>query len=256
MVELLKKIVRVGNSAGVVLPKEWLNGLARIELVEKPLDIKKDTLEILSPYLEDLLGIYLVGSYARGEQDLESDVDIIAISRGIQKEIKEGKYNFSIYSLENIKATLEKNPLMILPRLLEAKPIFNSSLLKELKKPLLGRDSFQEFVESSKRIYAINNELFKIDKTLDENNIYSIILRLRGFYIASCLLKGKAYSKKGFKNFLIREEIKFEEVYDIYRKVKSGEQIKKTLSEPESLKLLNLLEKEVKSYGKKRKETN
>jgi site-specific recombinase XerD len=125
-----------------------------------------------------------------------------------------------------------------------------------LEKPVIERSTLQEFVESSKRIYKINEELFKIDRSLDENNIYSIILRLRGFYIAFCLLERKVYSKDGFKKFLIREGINFEEVYDIYRKVKSGEKIRKTLSESESLKLLNLLEKEVKSYGEKRKETD
>ena len=66
--ELVRKIVRVGNSAGVVLPREWLNGTAKVELVRKPLDIKGDILKILEPYLEDISGIYLVGSYARGEQ--------------------------------------------------------------------------------------------------------------------------------------------------------------------------------------------
>ena len=55
--ELIKPIVRVGNSAGIVLPREWLNGKAKVELIEKPIDIKRDILEILEPYLEDVVGI-------------------------------------------------------------------------------------------------------------------------------------------------------------------------------------------------------
>ena len=39
--ELIKPIVRMGNSACVLLPKAWVDGKARVELIEKPIDIKK-----------------------------------------------------------------------------------------------------------------------------------------------------------------------------------------------------------------------
>ena len=66
--ELVRKIVRVGNSSGVVLPIEWLNGTAKVELIRKPLNIKKDILEIIDTFLKNVLGVYLTGSYARGEE--------------------------------------------------------------------------------------------------------------------------------------------------------------------------------------------
>ena len=69
--ELVRPIVRVGNSAGVILPREWLNGKAKIELIARPLDIKKEVFEILEDYFQDIIGIYLVGSYARNEQNDE-----------------------------------------------------------------------------------------------------------------------------------------------------------------------------------------
>ena len=250
MEKLVRRIVKVGNSAGVVLPREWLNGLAKVELIEEPLDIKKDIFEILSPYLEDLIGIYLVGSYARGEQDKESDVDVVAISKKTKKEIIEGKYNISIYTLDNIKRTLEKDPLIILPRLLEAKPLLNRSLLEELKKLKVNKNSFKEFIDSTKRAYSINKGFFDIDNSLDENNIYSIILRLRGFYIISCLIKEKNYSKKGLKRFLVSHGVDFKEAYDVYRKVKSDEDVRISLSSEKSLKLLNLLKEEIRKYDK------
>ena len=43
--ELIKQIVKVGNSAGVILPREWLNGKARIELIEKAIQFGKAMLE-------------------------------------------------------------------------------------------------------------------------------------------------------------------------------------------------------------------
>ena len=85
---LTKRIVKVGNSAGVVLPREWLDGTAKIELVRKPIDIKKDVFKIIDPYLEHILGIYLTGSYARGEESERSDVDILVITNNINKKMK------------------------------------------------------------------------------------------------------------------------------------------------------------------------
>ena len=80
--ELIKPIVKVGNSAGIILPKEWLNGKEKVELIETPKDIKKELLEVLDSYLPDIIGIYLTGSYARGEETPESDIDILVELNG------------------------------------------------------------------------------------------------------------------------------------------------------------------------------
>ena len=137
--ELIKPIVRVGNSAGVLLPKNWINGKARIELIEKPIDIKKDVLEILDPYLQNIEGIYLIGSYAREEQTKKSDVDILVITNKINKKIKKGKYEIILISKEKVESALEKNILPILPMLKEAKPLVNSSLIEKYKKTQLKK---------------------------------------------------------------------------------------------------------------------
>ena len=58
--ELIKSVVKVGNSAGVILPKEWLNATAKIKLVRKPVDLKKEILELLGQHLENICGIFLI----------------------------------------------------------------------------------------------------------------------------------------------------------------------------------------------------
>ena len=85
--ELLRNVSKWGNSAGVLLPREWMGNQVKIVLVDRTLEIKKEALSILYPYLEDILGIYLIGSYARGEQEKESDIDIIAVSKKTKKEM-------------------------------------------------------------------------------------------------------------------------------------------------------------------------
>ena len=90
--ELVKNTIRVGNSAGVLLPREWLGSQVRVIL--EPLNLDKEIVEILmrAKILGDVLGAYIVGSYARGEQTIESDIDVLVITGSINKKIKIGKY--------------------------------------------------------------------------------------------------------------------------------------------------------------------
>ena len=77
---LIRPIVRIGNSSGVVLPRSWLNQTACVELIiKKSSDIFQEIIEILKEEIEfsKIIGIYLVGSYGRSEETLTSDIDIL-----------------------------------------------------------------------------------------------------------------------------------------------------------------------------------
>ena len=78
--EILKTTTSWGNSAGVLLPREWKNKEVKVILIDRTLQIKKEIFDILNDYLSDIVGIYLVGSYARGEQIERSDVDVLVIT--------------------------------------------------------------------------------------------------------------------------------------------------------------------------------
>ena len=76
-----KLVQKFGNSGHIVLPKGYVG--KRIKFIAEPKtfnDIKSEILEILKPYFENILGIYLYGSYARNEQTIDSDVDILVIA--------------------------------------------------------------------------------------------------------------------------------------------------------------------------------
>lgn len=255
---LIKPIVKMGNSACVLLPKTWKDGKARVELIEKPLNFKKDLFEILNPYLEDIIGVCIVGSYARNEQTSDSDVDVIVISKDIKKEISYGKYNISIYPIENIKKTLDKNPIMIYPRLIEGKTIFNKSVLEELKDIKISKDQFREFIDETKNIIKINKEFIELDKLegdiLESDSvIYSVILRLRAIFLIKVVLSKKIYSKNLFKEWLIKEignKKNIEEVYSIYDAVRDNKKVKTKIDIILAERLLDLLRREVKKYAK------
>jgi len=85
----IKKTVKAGNSSAVILPRAWLNQEVRVELVKKSQEtILFDTINIAKKYMElkDIIGIYLAGSYARGEESKDSDIDILIISNNIDKD--------------------------------------------------------------------------------------------------------------------------------------------------------------------------
>ena len=228
MEKLIKHVVRIGNSAGVVLPKKWLNGEARVELIHKPINIKEDVLEILSPYLKNISGIYLTGSYARNEQTKKSDIDVLVIGSGIDKQIKKGKYNIIIISEEKIEEQNEKNALPVLPMLKEAKVILNAPLIKNYRKSKITKKNVKWHVETTKSALKLIREFLDMNKKINEKpgkgEIYSLILRLRTVYIINCLRKNKKWSKKELLS-LIKEISGSLKAYEAYENIKNNEKI-------------------------------
>ncbi len=126
--EFTKKAIKVGNSAGVLLPKAFLGSEVKIQVMEKPLDIKKDALEILEKYFEDILGIYLTNKTGK-------EVEILAVSGRLKKILHAGKYKISIVPLKLIKRDLKTQP-RLKQKIIQAKTILNRALLFDLGKNL------------------------------------------------------------------------------------------------------------------------
>jgi predicted nucleotidyltransferase len=251
--ELIKPIVRVGNSAGVLVPREWLNGRARVELVEKPLNIKKDILEILEPYLEDIVGIYLVGSYARGEEVEGSDVDVLAISNKTNKKISMGKYWIILISKEGVENALKKSVLPILPMLYEAKTIMNRELIEKYKKERVNKINLKKRLELSKSALAIDREMIKLDKEWPSNCsdavAYSLVLNLRTVYIINKLKRRGEMSIKELKSLIIKSSGSLK-AYEGYLRVKNNKKNREELPVKEAEDLYNYVIKELKKIEK------
>lgn len=252
--EITKATSRWGNSAGVLLPREWLGKEVKIILVDRTIQIKKEVLDILSPYLSDMQGIYLVGSYARNEQTPRSDIDIIAVSGRMNKEINSGKYHISVITIESVRKVLEKNPIMLYPRLLEAKTLLNEPMLNELKSIRLTKNDFRGFFEDTQRIIKINKELISdIPESLKfdfSNVVYSIVLRLRGVFIIKSILEKKKNTNKEFKKWILDEfnGDEIEKAISVYKDVKDDKKPTERISLELTQKLLQFLEKKVRDY--------
>ena len=127
---------KFGNSSHVVLPKEYIG--RRIRFVTEPKtfqDIKSEIINILKPYLENITGVYLYGSYARNEQTIDSDIDVLVITSTKFKIIdKVDSYTIISTTIEGLENTLNNNAVLILPIIKEAKTIINPDLLNKFGK--------------------------------------------------------------------------------------------------------------------------
>lgn len=258
--ELIKPIVRVGNSAGVILPREFLHGRAKIEIMERPLNIKKDIFEILDPYLYDVLGIYLVGSYAREEQNEKSDVDMIVITEKTNKKIKKKPYEIILVTKNNVEEELKRNALPILPMLKEAKPILNETLIDKYRETSLTKENLKWHIELTKSALKVNKAGIKLDKLMNslcsDANAYSLVLRLRGIYLVDCMIKNKLWSTKEFLS-LIKKISGSTKAYEGYFRIKNDIISKKEdlpFNEAEKLYLFILKKiKEQEKWAKRKK---
>ena len=122
----IKKTIKVGNSAGVLLPRRLLGSKVKVTILNRPLNVKKDVMKILDDYLEDILGVYILNIS-------KNMVEILAISIDLNEIIHEGKYKVNIVPLDLIKRDVKINPRVRM-KLNEAKIILNKALLFELRK--------------------------------------------------------------------------------------------------------------------------
>lgn len=223
----IKKTVKAGNSSAVILPKSWLNQEVRVELVKKnPETILKDTLDIVGRYsgIDKIIGIYLVGSYARGEEDNDSDIDILVISDNIDLEmIHEGIYNILIVSEGLLEWKLSHDLLPVGAMLKEAKPLINSSYL-DLIKIKVTKENIKWYIDTTEeKLKLMKKILENIEgNKINDRVVYSLVLRIRTLYIIQKLIKNQIHSKRELIK-LIEKISGANNAYESYLAVKNDE---------------------------------
>ncbi|MEK6893589.1 MAG: nucleotidyltransferase domain-containing protein [Nanoarchaeota archaeon] len=240
--ELIKPIIQVGNSAGVILPKKWLNGEAKIILIKKPQNIKQEVLSILEEELPSIIGLYVVGSYARREQNAKSDIDILGITTNVDKRIKKGKYEIILISHKKLERALKENILPLLPMLREALPIINKNKIEEYGKYSITKNNIKWHIETTISALKLAKEtidFFKEDnKNVSDNIIYSLVLRLREVYIVKCLIQNKIANNSELIS-IIKDICGSLDAYKAYQRSKSGIKAKKRVSIKEAESIYN-----------------
>lgn len=251
--ELIKNTIRVGNSAGVLLPKEFLN--TQVKIVLQPLNIEKDILEILleEGILKNVSGCYLIGSYARKEQTIESDIDVLVITDKINKIINRGKYDLTCVSMEEVERQLEENILPVLPMIKEAKAIINEGLIKNYVNSPLTKKNIKWHIDTTKSAMKMVKSFIELAEDaggkVGDAAAYSLILRLRTIYIIDCLKKAKMWKKEEFLR-LVKKISGSLVVYERYIDSKNHKSSKYKLPIDEAEKLMDYIHKKVKELEK------
>ena len=240
--QLIRKVTPIGNGAHIFVPKDWLDDeVVLIRVPKQPIEAK--ILKVLKPYLENIEGVFLYGSYARNEQSKDSDIDILVIANK-KLSIKQDNYEIIVLEEKNIEKAIEISPLLIYSALAEARPIINSKLFEKLKSKYKIQDKHvRNYLRQTKEIIKVNEEF---------PSLYSLMLRLRGVYLVNQLLSGKNYSNEKFKSWLLRHSSNLD-----VEKIKNYKE-DYVLSDKEANSLLILLKDKVKELevkiGKTRKE--
>ena len=230
--QLRKKVMRSGNCGAIWVPREWLGEEIIVTRLETPkLSIKEEITKILIPHLENIVGIYLYGSYARKEETSGSDIDILVIAKNKFKLKNLKKFDINIISIDGLKNKIKKD-IFLYSTIKESTPIINSFLLKELKAIKFNFKNLKWFKETTKISIKEIKEFIELDKLegdhiLSLNVIYSLILRLRGVFLIKCLKNNKVFSNKLFKKWITKHisDYEFKQVYSIYRALRDNKKV-------------------------------
>lgn len=242
MQTIIKQTREVGTSAGVLLPRNWLNKQVVVTLFfPSREEIGKDIMSILikNNLNEEVKGIYLFGSYARGDYDFDSDIDVLVITQKTNKLIDEGNYEIILLSEENFSRRLLSG-FYYQSIIKEIKVLVNRGLIKKysLKKQKMNFKKILKEIESIFKINKDSVEMFRENnKNIPDGVVYSIVLRLRELYLIKCLISNKSYYKKDFL------KITGEKIYSAYSRIKRNAREVNNVSRDEIINILDLSEK-------------
>lgn len=262
METVISRARQVGNSSGVLLPRGWLNKRVVVTLAEPDeKDILHSVLEILytEGILKNVLGIYLIGSHARGrgESTAESDIDLLVITDNINRTIDKDNYQINLIGKSMLLKSLKEMPFHYFPMIYEARPLLNQELLALYKKLKINLKS--SFIKDTKKALKESKEIISLDKRLGSNKTgdavaYSLILRLRGLYILDRISKKQLWVKKEFED-LIKKITGNLDVYKRYLHAKGkGGSKDNSIYIKDAEKIINYLEKEMLKWENMKKD--
>lgn len=260
--EHIADVRKWGNGGGVLLPREWLGMQVKFVLIDRTLELRKEVLAILEPYMEEIMGIYLVGSYARGDQREDSDIDILVISHQMKKMIRSGKYEIEIMPLKQVLALMKQYPAMIYPKIVDARPLMNKGLLEELRDIPLAPDAMRRYLHDCTRIIREDRALLAKDARSGEvlrstSIVYSALLRLRALYMMQQIEKRERYSTEAFESQVIASlgigRAEWSDLHEVYKAVRDDRRTRVRVPLATAARLIDVLERAVKTYGKTKK---
>ena len=254
---MTKTVKRYGNSGGVYLPSSWVGGTVEISLLSRPPMPEQDLPLAFAGRMQHIISMLLYGSYARGEFEEGSDIDVIVVTDSHQKGmavpagLKEKGYDITIMPAERLIKAAGKDALLS-KSLEDAKALFNDSFLIEIKSIKPAR-SLSERIELSKSSVEIMKSLLAAGSDAS-SIIYPLMMRTKEMLLIDCILNNRKYSLRLVKERIQRlgiPESEYRKLMSAYRAARDGKRSKPSIKEDTIRTLLGFLEEMISHYGKK-----
>lgn len=207
---MTKTVKKYGNSGGVYLPSSWIGGNVEVRLINKPPDPEKDILLAFSGIMRHIVSILIYGSYAKGEQSAESDIDIIVVTdthikAGIPDRLKSMRYDIRIMTIDEIRKAAERDALFR-KSLEDSRAILNDSFIDSLRSVKINKKTLRERIEFAESSLGIIRGIYETCGRSPEL-IYPLIMRIKEMLLIKCILENKKYSFKLLENSIREENI-------------------------------------------------
>lgn len=257
---LIKIVKKYGNSGGVYVPRSWVGGKAKIELIEEPAEPETDILRNI-PEPGHLISAIMYGSYVRNEASEQSDIDIIIVVDEDAKDMKvmpemkmQKNYDIQVKTEKEIRNAVKNDPLFKKIIMDESKAILNHKFLDSLKGEKTKKGNIRVRISLAESSLNIIKSLFDAGRD-NKNLIYPLILRIKEVFLIECMIKNKRYSLKALGNEVSSLGInkkEFNNLMNTYRTARDNKKLPKyTFSEETMTRLILFLEKKI-GYVKKK----
>lgn len=253
---IVKTVKRYGNSGGIYVPRSWIGGKVRIELVEEPSNPLKDLIKLP---LEHVVSIIIYGSHVRKEHEEGSDIDVLVVvdddaKINVPHEFKAKNYDLQIKTESEFRRGIVNDPLFYKTLKDEGMAIINHKFLDELKREKPKKDAIKTRLELAESSLNIVKELFRFEGD-NRNLVYPLMLRTKEIILIEFFLSGKKYSLKALEKELADYGITKKEfviLMDIYRASRNGKIMPKHKISDDAIKnLISMLEKKIKHVREK-----
>ena len=120
--ELIRRTIRVGNSAGVLLPRRLLGAEVKITILKRATNYKRIALRLLLPYLEEIESACITN---------QNPLEIIAVSNSLKKILKNSQIKVTFVPKNLFLKDFEKN-ISLRKKILVSIPLINKNFFKGL----------------------------------------------------------------------------------------------------------------------------
>lgn len=206
--------------------------------------------------LEGIMGIYLYGSWGRGEASKHSDYDLLILVQDpslVRLEQKPSGADVRIMGIKEAVELLKKDPILIMPILQESVPIYGAELLGYLKSLGFSKERLLAPLREALVSIGLAEEIIKATSgsEVDSALLYPIMLRFRQYCLTRSIMDGipgtlKQAEAIAEERGLDRKE--FLELYEAFRSEQQG--VQRKLAKNTIMKFLRIVRELLEEYVK------